>query len=182
MRKILQNNSKVFCPSIGQVVGRHVTIMTDETATPVIQIPRRTPYNHAAKAEKISYQINQDIIEKVPDDETPSWISLTVIAPKQNSDQIRLFMDMRMANKAILWPYTQLPSMEMWSANSKVQQRSLNWTYAKPTISLNLPKSHAKLRRSTDQMDCSATNNWMTARCLPKISYKMKCEISWQVS
>ena len=81
--------------------------------TPVVQKPRRVPYNLAAKAEeKIAYLLNQDIIEKVPGDETRSWVSPTVIAPKPNSDQIRLCVDMRMANKAILRPYTQLPTME----------------------------------------------------------------------
>jgi hypothetical protein len=87
--------------------------MTDETVTPAVQKPRRVPYNLAAKAEeKIAYLLNQDIIEKVPDDETRTWVSPTVIAPKPSSDQIRLCVDMRMANKAILRPYTQLPTME----------------------------------------------------------------------
>ena len=82
VREILESHSEVFRPSIGKVVGRQVTIMTDETVTPVVQKPRRTPYNLAAKAEaKIAYLLNQDIIEKVPDDETRSWVSPTVIAP-----------------------------------------------------------------------------------------------------
>ena len=87
-------------------------MMTDETVIPVFQKPRRVPYNLAAKAEeKIAYLLNQDIIDKVPDDETRSWVSPTVIAPKPNSDQIRLCVDMRVANKAILRPHTQLPTM-----------------------------------------------------------------------
>ncbi|CAB3982504.1 Hypothetical predicted protein [Paramuricea clavata] len=69
--------------------------MTDETVTPVFQKPRHVPYNLAAKAEeKIAYLLNQDIIEKVPDDETRTWVSPTVIAPKPSSDQIRLCVDM----------------------------------------------------------------------------------------
>jgi hypothetical protein len=74
---------------------------------------KSVPYNLAAKAEeKIAYLLNQDIIEKVPDDETRTWVSQTVIAPKPSSDQIRLCVDMRMSNEAILRPYTQLPTME----------------------------------------------------------------------
>ena len=103
----------MFSTNIGKAVSKQVTIMTDQTVTPVVQKPRRVPYNLAAKAEeKFAYLINQDIIEKVPDDEVHSWVSPTVIAPKPNTDQIRLCVDMRMANKAILRPYTQLPTLE----------------------------------------------------------------------
>ena len=113
VRKILEKHSEIFSPNIGKAVDKQVTIMTDKTVTPVVRKPRRVPYNLAAKAkEKIAYLLNQDIIEKVPDDETRTWVSPTVIAPKPNSDQIRLCVDMRMANKAILRPYTQLPTME----------------------------------------------------------------------
>ncbi len=96
VRKLLENHSEVFSPNIGKAVGKlQVTIMMDETVTPVVQKLRRVPYNLAAKAEeKIAYLLNQDIIEKVPDDETRTWVSPTGIAPKPNSDQIRLCVDM----------------------------------------------------------------------------------------
>ncbi|CAB4016315.1 Hypothetical predicted protein [Paramuricea clavata] len=113
VREILEKLSEVSSPNIGKAVGRQMTIMADETVAPVVQNPRRVPYNLAAKAEeKIPYLLNQDIIEKVPDDETRTWVSPTVIAPKPSSDQIRLCVDMRMANNVILRPYTQLPTME----------------------------------------------------------------------
>ncbi len=86
VRKLLENHSEVFSPNIGKAVDKQVTIITDETVTPVVQKPRRVPYNLAAKAEeKIAYLLNQDIIEKVPDDETRTWVSPTVIAPKLKS-------------------------------------------------------------------------------------------------
>ena len=76
--------------------------MTVALLTPVVQKPRRTPYKLAAKAEaKITYPLNEDIIEKVLDEETRAWVSPTVYAPKPNPDRIRLCVDMRMANKAI---------------------------------------------------------------------------------
>ena len=53
----------------------------------------------------------QDIIERVPDNEPRSWVSPPVIAPKPDSNDIRFGIDMRMANKAIERPYTQIPTM-----------------------------------------------------------------------
>ena len=63
-------------------------------------------------AAKIKYLLEQDIIEKVPKDEMPTWVSPTVIAPKPNSDHIRLCVDVRMANKAIIHPQIQLPTTD----------------------------------------------------------------------
>ena len=113
VREIVESHSDMFSTNIGKAVGKQVTIMMDQAVTPVVQKPRRVPYNLAAKAEeKIAYLLNKDIIENVPDDEVRSWDSPKVIAPKPNTDQIRLCVDMRMANKAILRPYTQLPTLE----------------------------------------------------------------------
>ncbi|CAB3978919.1 Hypothetical predicted protein [Paramuricea clavata] len=155
VREILEERSKVFSPNIGKAVGRQVTIMTDETVTPVVQKPRRVPYNLAAKTEeKIAYLLNQDIIEKVPDDETRTWISPTFIVPKPSSDQIRLCVDMRMANKAILHPYTQLPTMEdvtnKFQGAKKFSKLDLREAYHQFELTT---ESH-KIRPSMDQTDC----------------------------
>jgi hypothetical protein len=53
----------------------------------------------------------QDIIERVPDNQPCSWVSPPVIAPKPDSNGIRFCIDMRMANKAIQRLYTQIPTM-----------------------------------------------------------------------
>ncbi|CAB3977109.1 Hypothetical predicted protein [Paramuricea clavata] len=63
------------------------------------------------KYYKIQDLLDQDIIERVPDNQPRSWVSPPVIAPKPDSDDIRFCIDMRMANKAIQCPYTQIPTM-----------------------------------------------------------------------
>ena len=68
VRKIIDRHNDVFRPGIGKATGRQITIMMNDTVTPVVQKPRDTSYNLAAKVEaKITYLLNQDIIEKVLD-------------------------------------------------------------------------------------------------------------------
>ena len=87
--------------------------MIDDTIKPVVQKPRRIPYNLMDKAEaKLETLLNQDIIEKFPDDEPRTWVSPPVVAQKPNSDDVRFCVDMRMANEAIQRPYTQIPTTE----------------------------------------------------------------------
>ncbi len=70
------------------------------------------PFNLAEKAEnKIKDLLSQNIIGCVPDNNALTWVSPTVIAPKQGSDDTRFCVDMRMANNAIKRPYVQIPTM-----------------------------------------------------------------------
>ena len=61
---------------------------------------------------KLETLLEQDIIEKFPDDEPRTWVSPPVVAQKPNSDDVRFCVDMRMANEAIQRPYTQIPTTE----------------------------------------------------------------------
>ena len=86
--------------------------MIDQTVTPIVQKPRRIPVNLQDKAEeKVSQLLEQNIIEPFPDNEPRTWVSPPVIAPKPNND-IRFCIDMRLANKAVMRPFTQIPTME----------------------------------------------------------------------
>ncbi|CAB4015455.1 Hypothetical predicted protein [Paramuricea clavata] len=86
--------------------------MIDDSVTPVVQKQRRIPVNLSDRAEsKIQDLLDQDIIERVPDNQPRSWVSPPVIAPKPDSNDIRFCIDMRMANKAIQRPYTQIATM-----------------------------------------------------------------------
>ncbi|CAB4017637.1 Hypothetical predicted protein [Paramuricea clavata] len=86
--------------------------MIDDSVTPVVQKQRRIPVNLSDQAEsKIQDLLDQDIIERVPDNQPRSWVSPPVIAPKPDSNDIRFCIEMRMANKAIQRPYTQIPTM-----------------------------------------------------------------------
>ena len=86
--------------------------MTDRTMTPIVQKSRRIPVNLIDKAEdKVKELLEQDIIERFSDNEPRTWVSPPVIAPKPNGD-IRFCIDMRLVNKSIQRPFTQIPTME----------------------------------------------------------------------
>ena len=86
--------------------------MTDENVVPVAQRPRRIPIHLTEKAEaKIKQMLEEDVIEKFPDDEPRSWINPNVYGPKPNGD-LRHCLDMRLTNMAILRPYTTIPTLD----------------------------------------------------------------------
>ena len=102
----------VFSGNIGRSTGCEVEIMIDKSITPVVQKPRRIPINLTEPAErKIEELMREDIVERYPDNEPRTWVSPPVIASKPNGD-IRFCVDMRLANEAILRPFTQMPTMD----------------------------------------------------------------------
>jgi transposase InsO family protein len=109
---MIMDNPEVFTGKIGKAKTNEVSLMIDDSVTPVVQKQRRIPVNLSDRAEsKIQDLLDQDIIERVPDNQPRSWVSPPVIAPKPDSNDIRFCIDMRMANKAIQRPYTQIPTM-----------------------------------------------------------------------
>ena len=73
--------------------------MHNREVTPVAQKPGRIPYPLKDKFQrKIDELLNPDITEKVSD--TTTWVSLAVIAPKPNKDDVRICIDMTRANEA----------------------------------------------------------------------------------
>ena len=106
------DNPEVFTGKIGKAKMNEVSLMIDDNVTPVVQKRRRIPFNLLDQAEnKIHDLLDQDIIERVPDNQPRSWVGPHVIAPKPDSNDIRFCIDMRMANNAIQRPYTQIPTM-----------------------------------------------------------------------
>ncbi|CAC5425645.1 unnamed protein product [Mytilus coruscus] len=61
--------------------------------------------------KEIHKLLEQDIIEKIGNTPTP-WVSPIVTPPKKNLDEIRLCVDMREANKAIIRERHLLPTVE----------------------------------------------------------------------
>ena len=71
---ILLENKNVFSARIGKLKNYQVSLMIDETVTPIVQKPRKIPFNLAEKAErKIEELLKADIIEIFPDDEPRTW-------------------------------------------------------------------------------------------------------------
>ena len=103
--QLMQQYPSLF-KGIGKLKGVQVKLHIDKKVNPVAQPPRRIPFHLRKKVEKeLEHLEEQGIIEKV-EDPTP-WVSPLVIIPKRNND-IRLCVDMRMANKAMRGSVSQL--------------------------------------------------------------------------
>jgi hypothetical protein len=77
-----------------------VDLNIDTDVKPVAQPLRRIPFSVRPKIEEEVRRLQEeDIIEKI--DKPTSWISPTVITPKKNPKEIRLNVDVRVANGAI---------------------------------------------------------------------------------
>ena len=116
---------------IGKLKSKQVTLHLDPNVKPVAQPLRRTPFNLQERVEKkIRELLDCDIIEEV-DGPTP-WVNPVVIIPKADGD-IRLCIDMRRANEAILRGRHPIPTVDelLHSMNgSKVFSKlDLKWGY-----------------------------------------------------
>jgi hypothetical protein len=95
---------------VGKLKNFQLKLHIDEDVVPVAQSVRRIPYSVRKKVEdKISELENLDIIEKVAGP-TP-WVSPIVVVPKRSGD-IRLCVDMRIANSAIMRERHPIPTVE----------------------------------------------------------------------
>ena len=101
LRSLFSKYDHLF-QGIGKIPDYKVHLHIDKTVQPTIQKPRRIPFT---MREKLSQELRRleslDIIESVTG--PTSWVSPVVCFPKPNNpDQIRLCIDMRIPNKAIL--------------------------------------------------------------------------------
>ena len=99
--KLCNEYSEIF-NGIGKLKDFQVKIHTDESVKPVVQPHIRILFHIRKLVESELERLEKlDIIERV-DGPTP-WVSPIVVAPKQkNPNEIRLCVDRRLPNKAIL--------------------------------------------------------------------------------
>ena len=100
---------KVFEES-GKLKGFQLKLHIDPDIKPVAQPLRKIPFSRRQKVKEKLVQLDGlDVIEKV---ETPtSWINLLVAIEKPSGD-IRICLDMRQANRAILREKHPVPTVE----------------------------------------------------------------------
>lgn len=97
---------------IGKLSNKKVHIHTDPSVKPVAQRSRRIPFHLRPKVEaELQKLINDDTIERVGNEPTP-WMSPIVCVPKKNPDEIRVCVDMREANKAIIRERHLMPTVD----------------------------------------------------------------------
>ena len=95
---VLQKYPNIF-NGIGQLKNFKLKLHIDKTVPPVAQPARKIPFHMRQKVKAAIEKLEQDgIIEKV-EGPTP-WVSPLVVTPKKDGD-VRLCVDMRMANRAI---------------------------------------------------------------------------------
>lgn len=93
-----------------KIKGVIVEIPVNPDVKPVQQTYRRAPFALEDKiAEKLQYLLNQDIIERVK--QPSAWVSPIVPVVKDNGE-IRLCIDMRRANQAVIRETHPLPIVE----------------------------------------------------------------------
>ena len=97
---------------VGKFKDFKVKIHIDPNVKPVAQKHVRTPFHLREKVgDEINKLLKEVIIEKVEGQPTP-WISPIVAIPKKNPNEIRVCVDMREPNKAIIRERHLLPTVE----------------------------------------------------------------------
>ena len=100
LENILQKNKEVFA-GLGNLKGEKIKLDIDQTKIPKSHPQRRIPYHIWEMVKTALTELdNQDVIQKVPENEATPWVSLIVTVPKKDG-QVRICLDMRLANEAI---------------------------------------------------------------------------------
>ena len=107
---LLKEDADLF-RCIGKMKRVKVDLHVDPAITPVAQAHSRIPFSVRPKLEAELEKIEaDDIIERV--EKPTSWVSPVVITPKRSSNDIRLNVDMREANKAIPRTHTVTATLD----------------------------------------------------------------------
>ena len=89
LETILQKNNEVFS-GLGKLNGEKIKLDIDRTKIPKAQSQRRIPYHIREKVKTALTELeNQEIIEKVPENEATPWVSPIVAVPKKDG-QVRI--------------------------------------------------------------------------------------------
>ena len=121
---IMADYKEIF-EGVEKLKDYQVKLHVNPDVPPVAQPVKRTPFSLRDKfKEKIDELVAMDIIELV---ESPTlWVSPVVLVPKQN-DEIRLCVDMRRANEAIVRECYPIHTVDEVLQSSTKAQCSVNW-------------------------------------------------------
>ncbi|RXN08544.1 putative protein K02A2.6-like protein [Labeo rohita] len=131
MANQIQEQYPVLFRGVGKLNTKQIGLYIDETVTPIAQPIRRIPFHLREAVEwKIQQLLELDIIEPVTT-ATP-WVNTVVIVPKTDKD-IRLCLDMRQANKAIIRGRYPIPTvdelLQNMNGSSVLIKLDLKWGY-----------------------------------------------------
>ena len=107
----IENTHETLFKGVGKLKDYKLKLHIDNSVKPVIQKVRTLPHSVKEKVEKeIDRLISQDIIERV--EEPSQWVSPIVPVPKKGGEEVRICIDMREANEAILRVRHPMPTIE----------------------------------------------------------------------
>jgi hypothetical protein len=103
-------------PGLDTTASVHITLKRD--AEPMQQRARPLPVSvRTCVQDALDDMVSQGVLEHIPDDETPSWLSPIVVIVKKQSpegqvEKVRICADLRELNKAIVLDRHPMPSLE----------------------------------------------------------------------
>ena len=107
----IRDKYKELFTGVGLLKSYELKLNADTSVKPVAQTVRRIPFGVREKEEKkLDELLTCGIIEEVPEGPT-SWVSPLVVVPKPDGD-IRICVDMRRANQAIIRERQPIPTVE----------------------------------------------------------------------
>ena len=128
-------NLKTRFPSVFSGIGKlknyQLKLHINSQVVPVIQKMRRIPFSLKDKVTaKVNELLENDVIERMEGPTT--WVSPVVVAPKPSGD-IRLCVDMRRANEAIVRERLPIPTvdevLESLNGSSVFSKLDLRWGF-----------------------------------------------------
>ena len=105
---ILNKHANVF-NGLGKLKGDKIKLNIDKEHTPKAQPQRRIPFH--IRADILEELEQQDIIERVPENQPTPWVSLIVAVPKKDGG-VRICVDMCLANEAIKRVRHPIPTVD----------------------------------------------------------------------
>ena len=109
IQQLLERYSDRFT-GLGKLRDIEVKVHTDESIQPMVQKARRLPVLMQKEVDvELEKLLAKGVIEKVST--PPAWVNPLVVVPKKNKG-IRICVDMRVANSAIIREPYQIPTLE----------------------------------------------------------------------
>ena len=98
---------------VGLLKDYKLKLHIDENVIPVAQPVRRLPFGLRDKVDhKLDELLNMGVIEELPESTPTRWVSPLVVVPKADGKDIRVCVDMRRANEAIVRERHPIPTIE----------------------------------------------------------------------
>ena len=133
--KLIEQMYPDACPGVGKLADKQVHVHQKPVTEvkPVACHRSPTPFHLREKVERKTDELMKlDIIERTDDDPTP-WVNRTVVVSKPGTDDVRLCLDMREANKAVeptRYPIKTVEEILQNLSGSKVFSKiDLKWGY-----------------------------------------------------